>query len=95
VETLLKPENKEQLTQVLTYHVVPGTLDYAGLAKAIKAGNGKASLKTVQGGTLVVMMNGPHNISVTDAAGNVANVTITDVNQSNGVIHVIDKVVLP
>lgn len=94
VETLLKPENKEQLTQVLTYHVVPGTLDYAALAKAIKAGGGKASLKTVQGGTLTAMMNG-RNIAVTDAAGNVANVTITDVNQSNGVIHVIDKVVLP
>jgi uncharacterized surface protein with fasciclin (FAS1) repeats len=95
VETLLKPENKEQLTQVLTYHVVPGKLDYAALAKAIKAGNGKASLKTVQGGTLTAMMNGPRNIAVSDAAGNVANVTITDVNQSNGVIHVIDKVVLP
>jgi uncharacterized surface protein with fasciclin (FAS1) repeats len=95
VETLLKPENKEQLTKVLTYHVVPGKLDYAALAKAIKAGNGKASLKTVQDGTLTAMMNGPHNIAVTDGSGNVANVTITDVNQSNGVIHVIDKVVLP
>ncbi len=94
VETLLKPENKEQLTKVLTYHVVAGKLDYAALAKAIKAGNGKASLKTVQGGTLTAMMNG-RNIAVTDAAGNVANVTITDVNQSNGVIHVIDSVVLP
>jgi len=94
VETLLKPENKDQLTQVLTYHVVPGKLDYAALAKAIKAGKGKASLKTVQGGTLTAMMNG-RNIAVADAAGNVANVTITDVSQSNGVIHVIDKVVLP
>jgi uncharacterized surface protein with fasciclin (FAS1) repeats len=94
VETLLKPENKEQLSKVLTYHVVSGKLDYAALAKAIKAGNGKASLKTVQGGTLMAMMNG-RNIAVSDAAGNVANVTITDVNQSNGVIHVIDKVLLP
>jgi uncharacterized surface protein with fasciclin (FAS1) repeats len=94
VETLLKPENKEQLTKVLTYHVVAGKLDYAALAKAIQAGNGKASLKTVQGGTLTAMMNG-RNIALSDAAGNVANVTITDVNQSNGVIHVIDKVVLP
>ncbi len=95
VETLLKPENKEQLAQVLTYHVVPGKLDYVALTRAIQAGNGKASLKTVQGGMLTAMMNGPHNIAVADAAGNVANVTITDVNQSNGVIHVIDKVVHP
>jgi uncharacterized surface protein with fasciclin (FAS1) repeats len=95
VETLLKPENKEQLTKVLTYHVVPGKLDYAALTKAIKAGNGKASLKTVQGGMLTAMMNGSRNIAVSDEAGNVANVSITDVNQSNGVIHVIDKVVLP
>jgi uncharacterized surface protein with fasciclin (FAS1) repeats len=95
VETLLKPENKEQLTKVLTYHVVPGKFDYNALAKAIKSGNGKATLKTASGGTLTVMMNGSRNIAITNAAGNTANVTITDVNQSNGVIHVIDQVVLP
>lgn len=95
VETLLKPENKAQLTKVLTYHVVSGKYDFDAIAKAIKAGNGKAELKTVSGGTLTAMLNGKHNISVQDEAGNVANVTTYDVNQSNGVIHVIDRVVLP
>jgi uncharacterized surface protein with fasciclin (FAS1) repeats len=95
VETLLKPENKETLTKVLTYHVVSGKYDYDAIAKAIKAGKGKATLKTVSGGTLTAMMNGSKNISLKDEKGNVANITTYDVNQSNGVIHVLDKVVMP
>jgi uncharacterized surface protein with fasciclin (FAS1) repeats len=95
VETLLKPENKEMLTKILTYHVVSGKYDYDAIAKAIKAGKGKATLKTVSGGTLTAMMNGSKNISVKDEKGNVANITTYDVNQSNGVIHVVDAVVLP
>lgn len=95
VETLLKPENKAQLTKVLTYHVVSGKYSYDDIAKAIKAGKGKTTLNTVSGGTLTAMMNGSKNISLKDEAGNVANITTYDVNQSNGVIHVIDKVVLP
>jgi uncharacterized surface protein with fasciclin (FAS1) repeats len=95
VETLLKPENKEMLTKILTYHVVSGKYDYDAIAKAIKAGKGKATLKTVSGGTLTAMMNGSKNISVKDEKGNVANITTYDVNQSNGVIHVLDAVVLP
>jgi uncharacterized surface protein with fasciclin (FAS1) repeats len=80
---------------VLTYHVVSGTYNYDAIAKAIEAGKGKATLKTVSGGTLTAMMNGSKNISVKDEMGNIANITTYDVNQSNGVIHVIDKVVLP
>ena len=95
VPTLLKPENKAMLTKVLTYHVVPGRLDFAALHKMITAGNGKATLKTVAGETLTVMMNGPHNIVVEDAKGDVAQITTYDVTQSNGVIQVIDKVLLP
>lgn len=95
VDTLLKPENKPGLTKVLTYHVVPGNLDAAALQKAIKAGNGTASLKTASGGTLWAMMNGDRNIVLKDEKGAVANISTYDVYQSNGVIHVIDKVVLP
>jgi uncharacterized surface protein with fasciclin (FAS1) repeats len=95
VETLLKPENKEMLTKILTYHVISGKYDYGAIAKAIKAGKGKATLKTVSGGTLTAMMNGSKNISVKDEKGNTANITTYDVNQSNGVIHVLDAVVLP
>jgi uncharacterized surface protein with fasciclin (FAS1) repeats len=95
VPTLLKPENKAMLTKVLTYHVVPGRLDFAALQKLIMAGNGHAILKTVAGETLTVMMNGPHNIEVADAKGGVAHITTYDVTQSNGVIQVIDKVLLP
>jgi uncharacterized surface protein with fasciclin (FAS1) repeats len=95
VWTLLKPENKAKLTTVLTYHVVAGKMDYSALTKAIKAGKGKATLKTVSGGSLTAMMNGPQNIAISDESGNVANVTISDVSQSNGVIHVVDRVVLP
>ncbi|MFN3783511.1 MAG: fasciclin domain-containing protein [Spirosomataceae bacterium] len=95
VETLLKPENKTTLTKVLTYHVVAGKFDFDAIAAAIKKGNGKASLKTVSGGTLEAMMNGSHNIVVKDENGNVANITTYDVYQKNGVIHVLDSVVLP
>jgi uncharacterized surface protein with fasciclin (FAS1) repeats len=95
VETLLKPENKPQLTAVLTYHVVAGRYTAADIEQAITRGKGTASLKTVQGATLTARMNGPRNIVVTDAAGNTANITTYDVLQSNGVIHVIDKVLLP
>jgi uncharacterized surface protein with fasciclin (FAS1) repeats len=94
VDNLLKPENKAALTGVLTYHVVAGKYSAADLAKLIKAGNGKATLTTVAGGTLTVMMQGK-KIAVKDEKGGVAYVTIKDVNQSNGVIHVVDHVLLP
>ena len=95
VDTLLKPENKAMLTKVLTYHVVAGRLDYTKLADLIRTGGGKATLKTVEGGTLTAEMNGPRNIVLVDEKGNVAEISTYDVYQSNGVIHVIDKVVMP
>ena len=95
VETLLKPENKATLTKVLTYHVVPGRMTAVSLMKAVKEGEGEAHLKTVAGETLTVKQAGPGKLTVTDAKGDVANVTIADVLQSNGVIHVIDTVLLP
>lgn len=95
VESLLKPENKNQLVAVLTYHVLPGKIDFASLSKAIKAGKGKATFKTVQGAELAFVMNGPHNITVKDSKGQIANISTYDVFQSNGVIHVIDRVLLP
>ncbi|MBV8916133.1 MAG: fasciclin domain-containing protein [Acetobacteraceae bacterium] len=95
VETLLKPENKGMLTKILTYHVVAGSYDSARLRQMIKSGNGEATLKTVAGETLTISMNGPSNIVVRDRKGDTADVTITDVRQSNGVIHVIDHVLLP
>jgi uncharacterized surface protein with fasciclin (FAS1) repeats len=95
VDTLLKPENKATLTKVLTYHVVPGRMNAAGLMKAVKDGEGQAKLKTVSGDWLIVKQAGPGKLSVTDAKGDVAMVTIGDVMQSNGVIHVIDTVLLP
>ena len=94
VDTLLKPENKDKLTQVLTYHVVPGKLTAVELGKMVKAGHGKATLKTVEGEPLIVTDQGGH-VMVTDSKGDVATVTIPDVIQSNGVIHVIDTVLLP
>jgi uncharacterized surface protein with fasciclin (FAS1) repeats len=94
VDTLLKPENKPALTKVLTYHVVAGKMDAAALGKAITAGGGKATLKTVSGGTLTAMSSGG-TVLVMDESGGTANVTIADVIQSNGVIHVVDKVLLP
>ena len=94
VDTLLKPESKPALTKVLTYHVVPGRMDAAALGKAIAAGGGKAMLTTVSGGTLTAMSSGG-KVSVMDESGGTATVTIADVMQSNGVIHVVDKVLLP
>jgi uncharacterized surface protein with fasciclin (FAS1) repeats len=95
VDTLLKPENKPTLTKVLTYHVVAGDYDSTSLRSMILAGGGKATLKTVEGGTLTFMMNGSSNIVVRDGKGDIADITISDVKQSNGVIHVVDKVLLP
>lgn len=94
VETLLKPENKGALTKILTYHVVAGNLDSKSVAKAIKKGNGKAELTTVAGGKLWASMDGS-DLILTDEKGGTAKVTIADVRQSNGVIHVIDTVVMP
>ena len=94
VETLVKPENKGTLTTVLTYHVVPGTMTSKDIAKAIKAGRGKATLTTVQGGTLTGRMMGKRLV-LTDAKGGTSMVTIADVRQSNGVIHVVDTVLMP
>jgi len=94
VDTLLKPENKAALTGVLTYHVVPGKWDAAAIGKMIMDGKGMASIKTVAGGTLVAKSAGG-KVTVTDEKGGVATVTIADVYQSNGVIHVVDKVLLP
>jgi uncharacterized surface protein with fasciclin (FAS1) repeats len=94
VDTLLKPENKEMLVKVLTYHVVAGRISAADLMQQIKAGNGKATLKTVNGETLTATMNGKH-IVLTDEKGDNSMVTIANVFQSNGVIHVVDTVLLP
>jgi len=94
VDTLLKPENKPTLSKVLTYHVVPGRMDGPALMSAINAGGGKATLKTASGGTLTATMSGS-NVMVTDAKGGTAMVTIANVYQSNGVIHVVNKVLLP
>ena len=94
VDTLLKPENKPALTKVLTYHVVAGKMDSAALLKAIDAGGGKATLTEVSGGTLTASRSGPM-IMLSDESGGMAHVTIPDVVQSNGVIHVVDKVLLP
>jgi len=94
VETLVKPENKAKLTGILTYHVVAGKLDSKALADLIKQGNGTAELTTVAGGKLWIMMKGK-KIVLKDDNGGMAIVTIKDVYQSNGVIHVIDGVLLP
>lgn len=94
VETLLKPENKSMLTGILTYHVVSGKLSSQDLMKMVKEGNGTAELTTVAGGKLWVMRKGG-KLWVKDEKGGVAEITIKDVNQSNGVIYVVDKVLLP
>src|SRR5215210_8354979 len=94
VATLLKPENKDLLTKILTYHVVAGNADSKSIMKAIKKGNGKAEFKTVAGGTLTAMMEGS-NLVLVDEKGGKSIVTIADVRQSNGVIHVVDSVLLP
>jgi len=94
VGTLLKPENKDTLDKILTYHVVPGRLDSATLDQQIANGGGNAVLKTVQGEPLTVQGTGK-NLMITDEKGGTAHVTIADVYQSNGVIQVIDRVLLP
>ncbi|MGB7209353.1 MAG: fasciclin domain-containing protein [Pyrinomonadaceae bacterium] len=94
VETLLKPENKATLTKILTYHVVSGNLDSKAIAKAIKKGNGTATVTTVSGGILKASMSGS-DLILTDEKGGTSKVTIADVRQSNGVIHVVDTIVLP
>jgi uncharacterized surface protein with fasciclin (FAS1) repeats len=95
VDNLLKPENKAMLTKVLTYHVVPGRMTTAQLEKAVKDGGGMAKLKTVAGEELTVKDAGNGKLSITDAKGDVAMVTISNVLQSNGVIQVVDTVLLP
>lgn len=95
VDNLLKPENKATLVKVLTYHVVPGRMTAASLMKAVKEGEGSAKLKTVAGEDIWVKQAGPGKLTITDSKGDVAMVTIADVLQSNGVIHVIDTVLLP
>ncbi len=94
VDTLVMPENKAMLTKILTYHVVAGNMDSKAIAKAIKKGNGKATFKTVSGGTLTASMNGKMLV-LTDEKGGTSMVTIADVKQSNGVIHVVDTVLMP
>jgi len=94
VESLLKPENKAQLAKILTYHVVSGNLDAAAVVAAIKAGNGKAVLTTVSGGKLTASMD-MGKVKLTDESGNSAFVTAADLKGTNGVVHVIDGVVLP
>ena len=94
VDNLLKPENKAALTKVLTYHVVAGQFDAKAVLQAIQAGGGKATLKTVAGGNLTASTEGG-KVIVTDENGGKSTVTIADVKQSNGVIHVVDKVLLP
>jgi uncharacterized surface protein with fasciclin (FAS1) repeats len=95
VDTLLKPENKATLVKILTYHVVAGRMTAVALMKAVKDGEGEAHLKTVAGEDLIVKQAGPGKLTVTDVKGDVAMVTIPDVLQSNGVIHVVDTVLLP
>jgi uncharacterized surface protein with fasciclin (FAS1) repeats len=94
VETVVKPENKATLTKILTYHVVAGKLSAADLMAQVKAGGGKAMLKTVQGEDLTVTVKAGHVI-LTDAKGGMSKVTVANVNQSNGVIHVVDTVLMP
>ena len=94
VDTLLKPENKGMLTGILTYHVVPGRVDAAALTKMIMDGNGSTTFKTVAGGLLTAKSVGG-KVMITDEKGGLSTVTIADVYQSNGVIHVVDKVLLP
>jgi len=94
VDTLVKPENKAMLTKILTYHVVAGNMDSKKIMKAINKGNGKAMLKTVSGGMLTATMEGK-DLILTDEKGGKSKVTIANVKQSNGVIHVIDTVLMP
>ena len=95
VDTLLKPENKATLVKILTYHVVAGRMTTAALMKAVKDGEGEARLKTAAGQDLIIKDGGPGKLTVTDAKGDVAKITIANVMQSNGVIQVIDTVLRP
>jgi uncharacterized surface protein with fasciclin (FAS1) repeats len=95
VETLVKPESKATLTKILTYHVVAGRYDAKKIMQLIKKGGGQATLRTVSGGTLTARMNGMSGVSLTDEKGGMSNVTTADVYQSNGVIHVVDTVLMP
>jgi uncharacterized surface protein with fasciclin (FAS1) repeats len=95
VDTLLKPENKGTLTGILTYHVVAGRFDSKKLRELIKKGHGKGDLKTLAGGHLWAELNGPSNIVIMDEKGNTADISTYDIYQSNGVIHSIDKVLMP
>lgn len=95
VELLLKPENKATLAKILTYHVVAGKIDGKELLNRIKRGKGEAKLKTLSGGILTAKKNGEMNISIFDEKGGMANISIYNVYQSNGVIHSIDTVLLP
>lgn len=94
VETLLKPENKKQLQNILTYHVVAGKWNAKNIMKMLEKDNGKSVVKTVSGGILTIWSKGK-DVYITDENGNSSKVTIADVNQSNGVIHVVDSVLLP
>jgi uncharacterized surface protein with fasciclin (FAS1) repeats len=94
VATLLKPENKATLTAVLTYHVIPGKISAADFVAAVKKGGGEATYKTVEGEELTVRQNG-RRLEISDAKGGKSFVTIADVNQKNGVIHVVDTVLMP
>jgi len=94
VESLLKPESKAKLTQILTYHVVAGNLDAAAVVKAIKDGGGSVTLKTVSGGSLKASMK-KKNVILTDENGGVATVVVTNLKADNGIVHVIDGVILP
>ena len=95
VDTLLMPENKDKLVAVLTYHVVAGRLTAQDLADKVDQMGGKATIKTVQGEDLTIQRRGRSHLTVTDAKGDVAEITIADVLQSNGVIHVVNKVLIP
>jgi uncharacterized surface protein with fasciclin (FAS1) repeats len=94
VESLLKAENKAKLSKILTYHVVSGNLDAAAVTAAVKSGNGKTQISTVSGGKLTVTLDGG-KVKLTDEAGKSAYVTTADLKGSNGVVHVIDAVLMP
>ena len=95
VQTLVQPRNREALTRILTYHVVPGRLNASDIVNLVRAGRGRATLTTVAGGTLTARYNAHGQLVLVDATGGVSRIAVTDVSQSNGVIHVIDRVVMP
>jgi uncharacterized surface protein with fasciclin (FAS1) repeats len=95
VDDLMEPENRAALTSILTYHVVPGKLDAAALRARVAEGGGMVELETVNGDMLTLKANGPSNLVVEDAQGGIATISTYDVYQSNGVIHVVERVLLP